>query len=110
MMAGMVMQRKQIIRVFVLEGTMIGFLGSIAGCLMGIALNAPFVKYGLNWGYLYRDMGDIGYRITGGMYGVWNINMIVTAFVTGIVISALSSIYPARVASRMEPTEALRKD
>ncbi|MFH1576391.1 MAG: FtsX-like permease family protein [Candidatus Margulisiibacteriota bacterium] len=109
MMAAMGMRRGQIVRLFVMEGAMIGVLGSITGCLLGILINIPFVKYGLNWGFLMRDVGDIGYRVTGVSHGVWNINMIVIAFVAGIVISALTSIYPARVASKMEPTEALRK-
>jgi len=109
MMAAMGMKRRQIIRLFVLEGAMIGVMGSFTGCLLGILLNIPFVKYGLDWGYMMRDIGDIGYRITGVSRGVWNPTMIVGAFIFGIVISALTSIYPARVASRMEPTEALKK-
>jgi putative ABC transport system permease protein len=109
MMAAMGMRHGQIVRLFVLEGAMIGVLGSISGCLIGILINIPFVKYGINWGYLMRDVGDIGYRITGVSHGVWNPTMIVTAFLAGIVISAITSIYPAWVASRMEPTEALRK-
>jgi ABC-type lipoprotein release transport system permease subunit len=109
MMAAMGMKRKQIVRLFMLEGAMIGLLGSIAGCLMAFLLNIPFVKFGLNWGAYMRDMGDIGYRVTGVSRGVWNINMFVGAFIFGIVVSALTSFYPAWVASRMEPTEALRK-
>jgi putative ABC transport system permease protein len=109
MMAAMGMRRGQIVRLFVLEGAMIGVFGSITGCLLGILLNIPFIKYGINWGMYMRDIGDVGYRITGVSRGVWNINMIVIAFIAGIIISALTSIYPARVASRMEPTEALRK-
>jgi putative ABC transport system permease protein len=109
MMAAMGMRRRQIIRLFVLEGAMIGMMGSIAGCLLGVLLNIPFVKYGINWGFMMRDVGDFGYRITGVSRGVWNPTMIIGAFIFGIVISALTSIYPARVASRMEPTEALRK-
>lgn len=109
MMAAMGMRRGQIIRLFVLEGAMIGVLGSISGCLLGSLINIPLVKYGINWGFVMRDVGDIGYRVTGVSHGVWNLNMIMIAFVAGIVISALTSIYPARVASRLEPTEALRK-
>ncbi|MFC1496155.1 ABC transporter permease [Candidatus Margulisiibacteriota bacterium] len=108
MLAAMGMRRSQIIRLFVLEGGMLGVLGSIAGCLLGIFLNIPFVKYGINWGFMMRDMGDIGYRVTGVSRGVWNINMIVGTFIFGIVVSALTSIYPARVASKMEPTESLK--
>lgn len=109
MMGALGMTRRQIVRLFVLEGAMIGMMGSFAGCLLGILLNIPFVIYGINWGAMMRDMGDFGYRITGVSRGVWNLKMIIGAFIFGIVISALTSIYPARVASRMEPTEALRK-
>ena len=109
MMAAMGLRRGQIVRLFVLEGAMIGVFGSITGCLLGILVNIPFIKYGINWGIMMRDIGDIGYRITGVSRGVWNIHMIVIAFIAGIVISALTSIYPAWVASKMEPTEALRK-
>lgn len=109
MMAAMGMKRRQIVRLFMLEGAMIGLLGSIAGCLMAFLVNIPFVEYGLNWGMYMRDMGDIGYRITGVSRGVWNINMFIFAFIFGIVVSALTSFYPAWVASRMEPTEALKR-
>jgi ABC-type lipoprotein release transport system permease subunit len=109
MMAAMGMNRKQIVRLFVLEGAMIGVLGSIVGCLLGILFNYPLVEYGINWGFMMRDIGDVGYRVTGVSRGIWNPTMIVITFVAGIVISALTSIYPARVASKMEPTEALRK-
>jgi ABC-type lipoprotein release transport system permease subunit len=109
MMAAMGMRRGQIVRLFVLEGAMIGVLGSITGCLLGVLINIPLVNYGIDFGYVMRDLGDIGYRQTAIMRGVWNPAMIVTAFVAGIIISAITSIYPARVAAKMEPTEALRK-
>ena len=109
MMAAMGMKRRQIILLFVLEGAMVGVLGSMAGCLLGILVNIPFIKYGINWGFFLKDIGEFGYRVTGVSRGVWNIPMLVGAFVFGIVVSALVSIYPAWVASRMEPTEALRK-
>lgn len=109
MMAAMGMRRRQIVRLFVLEGAMIGALGSIFGCLLGILVDIPLIKYGIDFGYVMRDVGNIGYRQTAVMHGVWNPTMIVTAFVAGIIISAITSIYPARVAAKMEPTEALRK-
>jgi len=111
MMAAMGLKRRQIIKLFVLEGTMIGLFGSIIGCLLGTFLVLTWLT---NGGIDYsafglKEMGDIGYRTTGKMLGVWNPSMVVIAFIFGIVAAALSSIYPAWLASKMEPTEALRK-
>jgi ABC-type antimicrobial peptide transport system permease subunit len=43
------------------------------------------------------------------MLGQWHMIMFPIAFIFGVAVSALSSIYPAVVASRMEPSESLRK-
>ncbi|MEA3492946.1 MAG: FtsX-like permease family protein [Candidatus Margulisiibacteriota bacterium] len=109
MMAAMGMRRKQIRRLFIYEGALIGLFGSIFGCLLGAAMNYPLVRFGINWGFMMRDMGDIGYRITGASYGVWRLHMFLIALIFGVVVSAIVSVYPAWVASKMEPTEALKK-
>ncbi|MCU0641349.1 MAG: ABC transporter permease [Candidatus Margulisbacteria bacterium] len=109
MMAALGMKRGEIVKLFILEGAMIGLLGSVTGCLLGFLINIPLVNQGIDFGYVMRDVGDIGYRQTAVMRGVWNPAMIVTAFLAGIAISAMTSVYPARVAARLEPTEALRK-
>lgn len=109
MMAAMGMKRRQIILLFVLEGAMIGLLGSIAGCALGSLVNIYLVNYGIDYGPAMKGIGDIGYRITTGTCGIWKPGTIAGAFFFGIIVSALTSIYPAWVASRMEPTKALRK-
>jgi ABC-type lipoprotein release transport system permease subunit len=109
MLAAMGMKRGNIVKLFVLEGALIGLFGSILGGLLGVLINIPFVKYGLNWGSMMRNMGDIGYRITGVSKGVWRPEIIIFACIFGFIISALVSIYPAHIASKMEPTEALKK-
>jgi ABC-type lipoprotein release transport system permease subunit len=55
-----------------------------------------------------RSWGNVGFRDM-IFLGAWNLDLILQVFVFGVVVSALSSIYPALVASRMQPTEALRK-
>ncbi|MDD4179253.1 MAG: FtsX-like permease family protein [Candidatus Margulisbacteria bacterium] len=109
-MGAMGMRRGDIIKLFVLEGTMIGLLGSIVGCVLGaILVGFWMVPYGIDFTPYMRQMGPIGYRTTGHFYGQWHWIMFPVAFIFGIVVSALTSIYPAKVASRMEPSEALRK-
>ena len=109
-MGAMGMRRGEIVKLFVLEGTMIGLLGSIAGCLIGAALIGFWsVPVGLDFSNFARQMGPVGFRTTGKIVGEWHLIMFPIAFVFGLAVSALTSIYPAFVASRLEPSEALRK-
>ncbi|HTY13673.1 MAG TPA: FtsX-like permease family protein [Candidatus Omnitrophota bacterium] len=109
-MGAMGMRRRDIVKMFVLEGTMIGLLGSVFGCLIGAALIGFWsIPVGLDYSFFAREMGNIGYRTTGRFTGEWHQIMFPVAFAFGLLVSALTSIYPAIVASRMEPSEALRK-
>lgn len=109
MLAAMGMKRGQIVGLFVLEGTMIGAAGSLIGCLIGLLLVIFWTtRSGFDISFAMRSFGNVGFR-TGKFLGAWNIDLIPVAFIFGVIVSALSSIYPAFVASRMEPTEALRK-
>ena len=110
MMAAMGMKRGEIVKLFVLEGTMIGLLGSLTGCLLGALLVGGWmVPFGIDFSQFMRAMGPVGYRTTGHFTGTWHLIMFPVAFVFGLAVSALTSLYPAFVASRMEPSEALRK-
>ncbi len=109
MMAAMGMKRRTIVSLFVLEGAMIGFLGSVIGCLVGITLVVTWTtRFGFDLSFAFKSFGNVGFR-AGKFLGAWNPEIFLGAFIFGIVVSALTSIYPAMVASRLEPTEALRK-
>ena len=109
MLAAMGMKRRQIVGLFVLEGTLIGTVGSAIGCLAGFLLVAFWTtKFGFDLSFAMKSWGNVGFRSM-IFLGAWNLELILQAFIFGIVVSALSSIYPALVASRMQPTEALRK-
>jgi ABC-type lipoprotein release transport system permease subunit len=109
MMAAMGMKRRAIVTLFVLEGAMIGFLGSFIGCLVGISLVVVWTtRYGFDLSFAFKSFGNVGFR-AGKFLGAWNPEIFLGAFIFGIVVSALASIYPALVASKLEPTEALRK-
>ena len=110
MMGALGMKRGDIVKLFVLEGTMIGLLGSITGCILGAMLIGFWmVPHGIDFSQFMRQMGPIGYRTTGRFTGQWHLIMFPVAFVFGLAVSALTSLYPAVVASRIEPSEALRK-
>lgn len=109
MLAAMGMKRRQIVGLFILEGTLIGTVGSAIGCLLGFLLMAFWTtRFGFDLSFAMKSWGNVGFRSM-IFLGAWNLELILQVFIFGIVVSALSSIYPALIASRMEPTEALRK-
>jgi len=109
MLGAMGMKRREIVGLFVLEGTLIGVVGSAIGCLLGFLLVTFWTtQIGFDLSFAMKSWGNVGFRSM-IFLGAWNIGLIIQVFVFGVVVSALSSIYPALVASRMEPTVALRK-
>lgn len=109
MLAAMGMRRRQIVGLFVLEGTLIGTVGSAIGCFLGFLLMAFWTtRFGFDLSFAMRSWGNVGFRSM-IFLGAWNLELVLQAFIFGIVVSMLSSIYPALIASRMQPTEALRK-
>jgi len=100
------MKGRQIIVLFLAEASLLAFGGITAGSLIGWAISAYFGKVGIYFGDLgmSNDM-LLNDRIFTTLTLDSAVNLIVTAF----VITLVASLYPARMASRMEPVEALHK-
>jgi len=98
------MKGRQIITLFLAEASLLAVGGVGFGALAGWALSAYFGKVGVYFG----DLGISGEMLLEDRiytYLTWDsaISLIVTAF----LITILASLYPARMAARMEPVEAL---
>ncbi|PLY00208.1 MAG: lipoprotein-releasing system transmembrane subunit, LolC/LolE family [Desulfuromonas sp.] len=100
---------RSIMKIFVMEGFIIGVLGTSLGTGLGVLLAHyadPVIKF------LERTFGIKIFDQT--VYGMENFpSDIIVSDVVGVVIMALSisllaTIYPAWRASRMDPAEALR--
>lgn len=100
------MKGRQVIMLFLAEASLLALGGIAAGSLVGWAISAYFGKVGIYFGDLgmSNDM-LLNDRIFTTLTLDSAINLIVTAF----VITLVASLYPARMASRMEPVEALHK-
>ncbi|EFL51882.1 protein of unknown function DUF214 [Solidesulfovibrio fructosivorans JJ]] len=85
-----------ILRLFLLEAGMQGLAGSLAGALVGIlgALLAGLVRYGLS--------GTAATSVAGLS------RVLVVSIAVGAGLSLLGVVYPAIVAARMRPVEAMR--
>lgn len=107
-LAALGMKNRQIMTLFLLEGTFIGFLGAVVGCTLGWILVQSIALVGIDLGYA-EGMGEITALMGSRLYPSLPLVDVVTFGVLVVVISALASIYPAWQASRKEPAEALHQ-
>ena len=91
---------KQILHVFMLEGVIIGFVGTIVGTILGLT-GCYFLDQ-----YQFPLDTDVYYMDT--LPVVVEPQTVMTVVLTAIAISFLATIYPAFVASKMDPVEGLR--
>lgn len=98
------MKGRQIITLFLVEATLLGAAGITFGSLMGLAVTGYFAKVGVFFG----DLGISGEMLLEDrIYPILTLESAINLIVTAFIITVLASLYPARMASRMEPVEAL---
>lgn len=85
-----------IVRLFILEALMQGLVGSITGALLGAI--AAAVSSAVNLGFEALVFAPVGAILIS----------IGTAVIIGTTLSLLGVIYPAILAARMQPVEAMR--
>ncbi|HWP68831.1 MAG TPA: FtsX-like permease family protein [Rectinemataceae bacterium] len=97
----------QIRRLFSLEGTMIGFIGSLGGILLGSLLVWWSVKWGIPLDKMFSglDLGSI--PMGGALRGEWHPATMAAGFIFGVAASWLSARIPAKKAGKLEVTDAL---
>lgn len=96
-----------IIKMFVLEGGIIGAFGSLLGCLLGFVVSLYFSVHGVDFSGFFGDM-DIGYPIKMVIKGEIDYGMMLFVFLFGVAVTILVSLWPVRMATRLEPVDALR--
>lgn len=97
-----------ITKMFVYEGGIIGFFGSLFGSIIGILISLYLQYFGLDLSKRFEGI-DIMYPIKFILKGEINYLNIVLVFLFGIVVSILVTLYPVRRATKLKPADALRK-
>jgi lipoprotein-releasing system permease protein len=94
-------RREQIRRIFMLQGVLIGVVGSAIGLVVGYTLCYFADKY--HWIPLDEQVYSIGFVPfeTNPLDGLW-------IAAAAILVSFLATVYPARSATRIAPAEVLR--
>jgi lipoprotein-releasing system permease protein len=94
-------KRQQIRRIFVLQGLLIGVLGTALGLVLGYGISFLAERY--HWLSLDPDVYALSYVPFAPRWvdGLW-------VAAAAIFVSFIATLYPARSATRIAPAEALR--
>jgi lipoprotein-releasing system permease protein len=94
-------KRQQIRKIFVIEGLLIGVVGTLIGLILGYSLSYLAGHY--HWLRLNAEVYSLPYVPFNARWqdGIW-------IAATAIFISFIATLYPARSATRIAPVEALR--
>lgn len=101
--------RGSVMRVFILAGSIIGFVGTLGGVLLGLLLAAyleqihEFIKHALHQEVLLE-----GVQILSNLPTKTDPFEVLAIVLMSLCLSFLSALYPARRAARLDPAEALR--
>ncbi len=106
LMGAMGLKPRQIGWIFILEGIMMGLVGFTAGVVTGIVLNGLMGIVGFDF-TAFSTITEYAALINENVYPTLGLEKLVSRALPILVISALASIYPAYMASRREPAEAL---
>jgi ABC-type lipoprotein release transport system permease subunit len=105
-LAAVGMKGRQIMNVFLLEGTLIGAVGAVIGCLISALLLGVLGRVGIDFSFV-AEMGEMTALLGDRIYPSVTAAHIISRGITVTLIVAIASFYPAWQASRKEPAEAL---
>lgn len=100
------MRGSRIMAMFFAESSLLAVGGIVMGLVLGGLLVAYATQYGFYIGNISGSMSGmlLGERI----YGYLTMNDAITLTIAAFVVTLLAALYPAMLAARMEPVQALR--
>lgn len=102
------MTRSRVVALFLNEGAMIGLLGAAIGSAIGTSVVAYYEVNGLDLSFAARGGAAGNLPFSTMLYLKVDPVTVALAVVFGVLVATLASIYPAYVASRMAPADAVR--
>jgi len=101
------MTERGVLRLFVLEGALVGVVGSLLGAAWGSLLTAHWAEHPLDFSQMLEQTGS-NVSVSVLLYTQPSLTVAALCIALGSIVAVLASIFPARVASRMSPAEAVR--
>ena len=104
------MKPRQLAWLVMLEGLVLGIIGSTVGLLIGLALSWPAVHYGIDYSGMLggETMESGGVVISTLIRGAWDPLRMAIYFTGAVVFCLCAAIYPAWSLSKLQPIQALR--
>ncbi len=104
------MNRASVIQLFLIEGGYLGVLGGLIGGAIGGSAVYYWSTVGIDLTSMLESTGDVNNNIpfSAMLYFEFRPDVVVFGVLIGLLIALGSSVYPAIVASRMNPADAVR--
>jgi putative ABC transport system permease protein len=99
------MERARILALFLVEGVLLGVIGSTAGVIVGTALNLLLGIKGLD---MTKTISGAGIPLDNVIRPAVHPVNVAWLFFVGIAVAVVMSFLPSRAASRMDPIDAIR--
>jgi ABC-type lipoprotein release transport system permease subunit len=100
------MRGNRIMMLFLVESSLLAIGGVIMGLILGLIATAFFNVHGFYIG----NMGITGILITDTIYAKLTLNDTISLTIATFIVTMLAGLYPAIMASRLQPVEALRAE
>lgn len=102
-LAAMGMRPGRIMAMFFAESALL----TVGGIIIGLILGGLMVAYATNIGFYIGNFGIEGFMLRDRIYAHLTANDAISLIITAFVVSLLAALYPAILAARLEPVEAL---
>ncbi len=100
------MKGRRIMALFLAESSLL----AVGGVIMGLILGGLAVAYFTKYGFSIENMGFTGMLIGNTIYAQLTLQDTISLTIMAFVVTLLAGLYPAVMASRMEPVEGLRAE
>jgi ABC-type lipoprotein release transport system permease subunit len=107
-LAAIGMKGRRIMAMFLAESSLLAVGGILMGLVLGVLIVAYFTRNGFYVGNM--AVGGGGFLIRDTIYTKLTLNDTVSLTIMAFIITLLAGLYPAVLAARMEPVEALRAE
>jgi ABC-type lipoprotein release transport system permease subunit len=105
------LDRSGVVGMFALEGIGMGIIGALLGGAAGGYLTRRWAESGIDLtAMLENRKGLENMPLSATLYVQFSIPTILAAMAAGVLVALLASLYPAWIASRLQPADAVRAE